>query len=542
MAEDHYLPFKHSNLKAMKGGTYVRSRTMGGLTTEDIRTGLLTGADKMVVVSHSGIFQVSFDPDFKKRNTARAKQMVDRYGKLLDAVQSEKVTKTPLSRREAAIIEEEVDDWAQQQLRTPSHEEKTAKFNELRAEAMKRPRLSTEEQQQIYLQARQGYSQSELQTEKAQREVRIAERELSAQKLQEKGERHYALNGQGYQAALETLQDEFPYFIKVERLQQASDVFGQLGMPNTDSGYVKPRFLHPEKEQHGYFGENIDSSRGKAGSKRRGDTTEYQNYRYNKKMRFLEQSDRDNIPQSKEGTASASGGQQQQSQNKPISSTGPQMPTTVQEVQQLRRDTPANAMANVDRVIDVVTDHLNSVQDDPNVGSLGKLENINLWNDSSETRKLALLQNTEYLNGLLDEAGKVETRIKGAAHGARSLRETLGGTYTSSTRLDTASPLLPMTFKGDDRMKLLSDKVLKEMYLDARSKFKEKSVGNDYQMRALSNDIRQKTSDEHRSRKVLAVELARYDIWNGKDMTAVEADADVEGGIQQLENLANRGD
>ena len=42
--DDHYLPFNLKNLKGLKGGEYIRTRSVGGPTSEDIYTGLLSGA------------------------------------------------------------------------------------------------------------------------------------------------------------------------------------------------------------------------------------------------------------------------------------------------------------------------------------------------------------------------------------------------------------------------------------------------------------------------------------------------------------------
>src|SRR4029077_5663097 len=60
---DHYLPFDLKNLKELQGGRYVRTRAAGGLTSEDLYTGLLTGARQVQVVSNSGVFTLEFDPD-----------------------------------------------------------------------------------------------------------------------------------------------------------------------------------------------------------------------------------------------------------------------------------------------------------------------------------------------------------------------------------------------------------------------------------------------------------------------------------------------
>lgn len=281
VTSDHYLPFSAKNLKDLKGGTYVRTRTMGGPTTEDIRAGLMTGLKSIVVVSHSGVFQVDFDDDIP-RNSNRAKQMVDRYGKILDAVQSKEVTKTPLSGMERAEIEERVEEEIANSPWSYNEQEKRAAYKAAFEQAMSNPKPTKDEMLEAQQKARAGYSQGELDTEKVQRDVKVAERAILNRMMEAKAERVYTLNGKGYQSALETLQDEFPYFISVKQHHTSDEVMGNLGMDTDDSGYVKARFLNPEKERHGYFGEGIDGPRQKGGTKRAGDTTEYQNWRYNK--------------------------------------------------------------------------------------------------------------------------------------------------------------------------------------------------------------------------------------------------------------------
>lgn len=506
VAEDHYLPFKHSNLKAMKGGAYVRTRTLGGLTTEDIRTGLMTGVNSMIVVSHSGVFQVDFDPEFTKRNTNRAKAMVDRYGKILDAVQSEKVTKTPLSRMERAEIEEQVDEWAQRQIGGAKPEEIRQKYKELQEEAMTRPRLTKEEQEKIQRFARQGYSQAELQTEKAQRDVRVAERSLAIAALQAKGERHYALNGNGYKAALETLQDEFPYFIKVNAIVDADDVFGHLGMQNTDSGYVKPRFLHPEKEQHGYFGENIDSARGNAGSKRRGDTTQWQNYRYNKNQKFLTP-----VEERREN----------QNQDQGRNTNLRERENAQIDAQRLKANTPPQAMANINAIASDTFKRANAqikVQPQLKDSIERLLPRIRKWEDTSETGKIALLSNSEFTSGLLSDLEDASTVIPGiSGSGIAALKQSLGGTYTRNIKvMGVPSPVIPMEFKSDDRITLRDNEAIRDNVLKLKQKYSSGySSNHDAELREMSNRERQR--EGNRSANVLAIELARYELQNKLD-------------------------
>lgn len=94
--DDHYLPFTLKNLRHLRGGEYIRTRTFGGPTTEDIHAGLMFGAKRLTVVSNSGIYTVTFDPTFKggRRYNDKAMRMTGRYAHLLDALAGGKVGET----------------------------------------------------------------------------------------------------------------------------------------------------------------------------------------------------------------------------------------------------------------------------------------------------------------------------------------------------------------------------------------------------------------------------------------------------------------
>ena len=92
--DDWYLPFDLKNLGRMRGGEYIRTRTYGGPSTEDIYAGMVGGARAMTVVSRSGVFTIEFDDTFRgsRRYNDNAARMVKRYGMLLDAVKNGEIT------------------------------------------------------------------------------------------------------------------------------------------------------------------------------------------------------------------------------------------------------------------------------------------------------------------------------------------------------------------------------------------------------------------------------------------------------------------
>ncbi len=110
--DDWYLPFNLNHLAKLRGGEYIRTRTWGGPTTEDLYTGLAAGAKSLSVVSHNGVYNIEFDPSFKggRRYNDKAARMVGRYGHLLDTVKSGQVTNAQLDPSRLAEIDREVEE------------------------------------------------------------------------------------------------------------------------------------------------------------------------------------------------------------------------------------------------------------------------------------------------------------------------------------------------------------------------------------------------------------------------------------------------
>lgn len=157
-ADDHYLPFTPKMLKALKGGDYIRTRTFGGPTTEDIYTGLVSGARSMTVVSHNGVYHVEFKDDLRggRRFNDKAARMVARYGQLLDAVQSEQVTTGGMD----PYILGEIEDKARDKDPTEGPEY-DAEVKRLKKEHFKRPQLSQQRQMEIALETLEDAAQRE---------------------------------------------------------------------------------------------------------------------------------------------------------------------------------------------------------------------------------------------------------------------------------------------------------------------------------------------------------------------------------------------
>lgn len=520
VAEDHYLPFSHGNLKDLKAGTYVRTRTMGGPTSEDLRTGLQTGLKTMIVISSSGIFQVDFDDDFdgRARGTGRAKEMVDRYEKILDAVQSKQIEKKPFSPWERAELETEAEEKTLKQIQESpfsySDEDQDKLFEQnLKAitdKAKKRPRMSKQEMDEIDRIASQGFGERELQTEQGQRQLRTAKRAVYNRFVKEKGERVYQLNGQGYQDALETLQDEFPYFIQVQELiKNDDDEFAQLGMETTDAGYVKPRFLHPEREQHGYFGARIDGP-GEGGTKRAGDRTQYQNWRYNK----------DANPNAERK------GEEQAGVSEPKGAA-----SVESQKQQLRNAIPAGTIEGLSDGAALYTGLLVQGQSPEEIKSnRAAYQNLFRFQEADAAARRNLATDMPFVRKLAGEIKQVAARVNGIpeAYGPKFVDDLLANPNLED-RIYQASPVLPPKFTAEKATMYMGDPQIKQRVNQLWDRYKGMPKDQvDADIHAMSNEARAKARSG--SGSGAAVDVIAYELFRNRLDQGLAPDAvDVEG-------------
>lgn len=214
---DHYLPFDLKNLKRLNGGSYTRTRTSGGLTDEDIYTGLMTGARQVQVISNSGSFTIEFDPDLRggRRHSDKARQMVSRYSALvarvatgqhmqvdvssevMRGIRSEALTRYPGQPEEAKAYIAREQDIKRMEARFQDVDE-----DKLMAEA------DTEAIKERGASNLSGAAFNQRRNELF-RDKRTAAYDGMA--------RSFKLDGDGYTAAMKALQTEFPYFIRSVR-------------------------------------------------------------------------------------------------------------------------------------------------------------------------------------------------------------------------------------------------------------------------------------------------------------------------------------
>ena len=256
---DHYLPFDLRNLGSLQGGQYVRTRATGGPTTEDIYTGLMTGARQIQVVSNSGVFTVEFDPDLRggRRYTDKARRMVSRYEEMLEhdrRRQDHDIYERDLPRSRGGTGS------ARRWPRPP-----TARRSSARASTMRGPRLGWRlagrqrgrrdrdrgggrEPGKTYM-IRQVPHLREI---PSPRQYASEHADFKAKCMREnagQGASQAALDGAGYDRAMHALKQEFPYFIRRRHWKPLPDWHRLRGMRNrhamtrsgpTTEGHVSP--------------------------------------------------------------------------------------------------------------------------------------------------------------------------------------------------------------------------------------------------------------------------------------------------------------
>lgn len=278
--EDHYLPFNLKNLKGLKGGSYVRTRSQGGLTSEDIYTGLISGARSVTVVSRSGVFTLDFEDDLRggRRYSDKARQMVGRYAQTLDAVQSEKVTRRKLSPDERAEIRTEVEREYEGQGYTQAEIEGFIKKKE--QEYQVTPQLTPDELKRVNAAAKEaadnwtghrGSFGAERVPSDPEKRYAFFRSAFMDRAMEDKSSRNYRLDGEGYDAAMKALQEQFPYFVQDTRFKPWDD--REMADRGTDTGYVRPRYNRPKAVQAGYFDDEINGKQKFSASE-----LHYQNY------------------------------------------------------------------------------------------------------------------------------------------------------------------------------------------------------------------------------------------------------------------------
>jgi hypothetical protein len=313
--DDHYLPFNLKNISRLKGGEYVRTRTLGGPTTEDIYAGLVSGARSVTIVSRSGIYTVEFDDTFRgsRRYNDKAARMVARYGMILDAVNSGQVTLEDIPgdrmqelRLQAAELypDESGDGFSGELDRLKNNERRRPQMSEARRkeaareflrdkaaliqtpdgrelgyedmveQLVRRDVAGIESEAKAFSSMYGGdmpeSTRAALDTKRAEVRAKYSdpERVVATMNLDDEfdrrmqvemdkyvaSQRPLRLDGSGYSFALDAMKEQFPYYVKSVSYRKITK---EQQSGQEDVGYVKPRFTRPAGVRAGYFDESI---------------------------------------------------------------------------------------------------------------------------------------------------------------------------------------------------------------------------------------------------------------------------------------------
>ena len=281
--DDHYLPFNLKHMNKVKGGEYVRTRTVGGLTSEDIDGGVIGGAKAVTVVSHSGIFTMEFNKSGKSpMNKARRVKMRKRYEHLVDSLASERVTPNVIPPDRMIEIREQA---ARERPGTTAgmEEMRRAREKELKKIEAKNPtpsQATKDEWTDEYLEKQgekwtdkngQPLGVDQLKAElslKAGKQLTTNEEFITALGVNKEYEKYIQYketeyrsklgplknNGEGYYKAMRALKEQFPYDIAEVRWTPPDAESLQM----RDTGYVKPKHLRPDDVKTGYWDPEVE--------------------------------------------------------------------------------------------------------------------------------------------------------------------------------------------------------------------------------------------------------------------------------------------
>jgi len=259
--DDHYLPFDLSNLARLRGGQYVRTRQQGGMTGEDIYTTVMSGARQAEVVSSSGVFTIHMAPDFRggRAMSDKARGMYTNYLKILDAVDKSGLYLEDISPQQQFKIRQEVTQLLGEGASDDEIKDMTnRRIDRARAEAMQVDETAASRTALLSLDMSPDTDPQSLRGMNRRRYEDAFEDALDEQRATAANE--LRLNAEGYSVALETLRQQFPYFIKDVKFRRLSALpsDGRGSAPQSlpyrqDRGYTLPGSLRAKNVRTGFY-------------------------------------------------------------------------------------------------------------------------------------------------------------------------------------------------------------------------------------------------------------------------------------------------
>jgi hypothetical protein len=258
VADDHYLPFSAKALPELRDGQYVRSRTLGGLTPEDITTAVVSGARRATVVSGSGVFSIDLRPDTSlvgRMASPEVAAMGERYERILDQVAASKLYMKDLPSEDKQRIRAEAVQFTGEGPGNKAYEDRVkALTDKARAAASTLP---TAKIQEIAEAARTRLEGENVGGASSQQRAQIIDDLVNEEieTAQAERVRSINLNAEGYAVALDALRMQYPSIIKrinhesirdFVSTREMGDVFSraELDLRNKkgarDTGYIAP--------------------------------------------------------------------------------------------------------------------------------------------------------------------------------------------------------------------------------------------------------------------------------------------------------------
>jgi hypothetical protein len=233
--DDHYLPFSAKALPELRDGQYVRTRTLGGLTPEDITTLVTSGGRRATVLSGSGLFSVELRPDVSLEGRMKSPEvaaMGERYERILDQVANSGMYIQDLSQEDEMNLKVQARAYAPD---TTSQEYKT-RYNTLRNQLIEeKSQLSTGpdgDVERITQEVKDSVKSMDIGGGSEQQRARIISdmTKDALETAQAEKVRQLKLNSEGYALALETLRMQYPDIIRRVEHQSLKDFASERRM------------------------------------------------------------------------------------------------------------------------------------------------------------------------------------------------------------------------------------------------------------------------------------------------------------------------
>ena len=213
---DSYTPFSALALRKLHNGQYVRTREVGGLTSEDIRTLMAAKGKSATVVSSSGVFTITMKPGMS-RKSPEVLAMAERYDQILNRIVTEDLYSKDISSAARRQVE---DSLISRGLTRGSDAWNTARDAEIARLRREAERIDPTRQQELEAEAEKQVTPG-LSPQAAARQKADILNELTQQEIGEQVKR-IKLDHDGYLLALQALQQQYPDVIqsvKAEKLR-----------------------------------------------------------------------------------------------------------------------------------------------------------------------------------------------------------------------------------------------------------------------------------------------------------------------------------